>query len=158
MCYQVPHLRTCSCIISGTLIFALACKPVCAHVHTHTHTCARAHTHAHTHTRTHTHTHAHTHTHKRTHVHKCARTQNARQQGVKLVAEQVHAKLRAEGWIGDAGDQVALSSTHKLLEQLRFERMVVGSKNMKADLQQGHPDYPYLYQALPFQVRTMIAA
>ncbi|KAF5837040.1 hypothetical protein DUNSADRAFT_4920 [Dunaliella salina] len=77
--------------------------------------------------------------------------QDARRQETKLTSEQVHAKLQAEGRLGGATSDVTPAKTRELLEKLRFERMVVGSKNMKADLQQGHPDYPYLYTALPFQ-------
>eukprot|EP00200_Dunaliella_tertiolecta_P004526 CAMPEP_0202343108 /NCGR_PEP_ID=MMETSP1126-20121109/3375_1 /ASSEMBLY_ACC=CAM_ASM_000457 /TAXON_ID=3047 /ORGANISM="Dunaliella tertiolecta, Strain CCMP1320" /LENGTH=263 /DNA_ID=CAMNT_0048934139 /DNA_START=44 /DNA_END=836 /DNA_ORIENTATION=+ len=78
--------------------------------------------------------------------------QDARQQEVKLTSDEVHAKLQADGRLGGATSKVTPARTRDLLEKLRFERMVVGSKNNKADLQQGHPDYPYLYTALPFQV------
>jgi hypothetical protein len=100
-----------------------------------------------------------------THTHNM---QEARSQDVKLDAEDVyrHLKKKALDLERDTGEvppataaafHPSILSQRKvalLLEKMRWERMVVGSKNLKADpsMHQGTIGYPFLYYALPYQV------
>ncbi len=48
----------------------------------------------------------------------------------------------------------SLDFTLRALEFLRHKRLLLGRTNPASDVARGHPDYPYLYVARPFQVTT----
>lgn len=64
---------------------------------------------------------------------------------------EVHQQLASsQAW---ASKGLSKEDTISALEHLRYKRLAVGCKNRASILQQGHPDYPYLYRAQPYQVR-----
>lgn len=72
--------------------------------------------------------------------------------GTRLSAIQVHEGINAaEEAAGRKAMLSSLAYTTRMLESLRAQRLVIGRKNPASDLQQGHPQYPYLYEALPEQ-------
>lgn len=73
-------------------------------------------------------------------------------QGKPMSAEALHAELNQREV--EAGRQPMLPSmayTTNVLERLREERLIAGGRNQASELSPGHPNYPYLYKALPEQ-------
>jgi len=72
--------------------------------------------------------------------------------GKPMSADQVHSQLNEQEVAAGHGPLLSsIAYTTSLLERLRSERLVAGSKNPASDLAPGYPNYPYLYHALPEQ-------
>lgn len=74
----------------------------------------------------------------------------------RLSVQQVHDAVQKQ--LRHHETKLSINGVRAALERLRGKRLILGHKDTQADtdLKPGHPDYPYIYSGLPFQVRVWL--